>query len=413
MAELDDVLQINAENKAAVQLKQVVSRKLNVQKKAQANAMKNLFSKMDEQNQAEKKADAERHQKLLDDCAGQFTEPDLKTIADFNKDEHDTKQISWYTSFPCTLVHALNEYIDITNSQYTWDRPWEMTVYFLGATSTCELRYLAPQVWLNRFPNVKKFRFVLIGFLGGLDDARNMEFDNEEFENGLQNSTTFFGKAREKRCSPAQDHARYSKETNTPEDEVNFQSCYTYQYRGFAQEFLGADGSQKLAEEIRSPSMVVMAQPHLHRYFHDWCPVIQQLVSQDVLSIVLGGSEPDYSKVQDGPILEACGAACTKNAGDGSLLAGPVMNPFPMYAEGNAAVRKNNHYFMFKGGDKSSFKFTSTEVLLHITANVANEGFTMVPDRLYDQNYMRSDGKFHKNAPKEMKDDAKVKEVKE
>ena len=406
LEELEEVLNISESNAAAKQLQQEVARKFNIQKAAQAKAMKSLFSKMDEQNQAEEQAQRDKLKQLSDDCVGQFTPPDFKTIADFNIDEHNTAQVGWYTSFPCTLVHALNHYINSTGTAYAWEKPWEMTIYFLGASSTCELRYLAPQVWLTRYPKVKKFRFVLIGFLGQLDDCRNMEHDSEEFTMGLQNSTTFFGNAREKRCSPAQDHERYSKETNTPEGEVNFQSVYTYQYRGFAQEFLD---NEKLPVEIRKPSVVFIAQPHFHRYFHDWCPVIQKLIKMNVLSIVLGGSEPDYSKVQDKAVLWACGA---RNEG-ASILDGPIMDPFPMYAGGNAAVRKNNHYFMFKGGDTSVSKFTPTEVMLHITANEENQGFTMVPDRLHDQNFMRSDGKFHKNAPKEVKDAAKVTEVKD
>ena len=170
------------------------------------------------------------------------------------------------------------------------------TLWFLGATTTFELQFLKPKLFLDLFPDtVQKVRLVCFGFGEGLS-----------------------------KTSSSSD--KFSSEKGRPSDEGIFleavdgsRSCTVECYFGPAEEKMEGEFS------TQQPLAVFLLHPFLHRYFSSWWSTLHMLFRLNVPFCVIGASAPDPSEKQDAQLLEILGAKVMGMDGNKT-----IRNPFSM-----------------------------------------------------------------------------------
>jgi len=219
----------------------------------------------------------------------------------------------WKKSFALTTIFAARAFAE-QDIQVVPREKEKFTVFILGASSGCELVQLDPVEFLKRLPDVKELNIVLIGFLGQLDPENKLEPDQQR---------------------PEQQGVLY-------ESEFEGRKAITRAYYGKYQD-LAKEGGQLESEDL-VPDFVVVPQPQLHRYFHDWFEAIEVLVRRKIPTAWVGASKPDPAWEQDEIFLKELG--CT-------LCVRKIPNPYPMVSPADTSVRKNNHVIGFTGGSPS------------------------------------------------------------
>lgn len=339
---LEDLLGVEATNTAGLQMKQEVSREVNKQKRDQKSNMKKLFSKMAGEDKQEEEKLRKHRLAQRAACGVKWTEDDVDAEAYARDEAPPTDGQNWGLNFSRTVLWALEEFA----VDGGWSLPADSaraSFWFLGASSTCELRFLQHADLLSRLPSVRALELVLIGFLGEVGPDNKREPD------------------------PKADALRFGGILQTKLDEDR--RVFTRLFPGSLQEALDGRPTEPIvapeggvdAEESKRldglPTACFIMHPQLHRYFSEFFPALQWLIRNKVPTIVVGASEPDPSWKQDEILLRALGA---------EIVVGKRICPYPMSLPDNPAIRKCNHVIGFLGGkelDKDKLTRTKLDLL--------------------------------------------------
>jgi len=332
---LKDLLEVEASHAAGKQMQQEVERDWNRQIRDQKQKMKKLFSKMgSEDKEAAEQAKAERAQARLR-CAVRWTSDDVDSDAYERGDTPACDGLDWGLALTRTTLWSL-EQLAVEGSNCLPDGQERASLWFLGASSSCELRWLKPPELMARLPGVKELDVVMIGFLGelGPDNAREPDPQADRLPKGAPALESKIDEERRvlvrmvrgtlqealaKELKPAAPAAPAAEEAAAAEEKAEAAS----------------------EPEVAPPTACFIAHPQLHRYFSDFFPAIQWLIQRRVPTTIVGASEPDLSWKQDEILLKSLGA---------NIVVGKRESPYPMCLADNPAVRKCNHVISFLGG---------------------------------------------------------------
>lgn len=301
----------------------------------------------------------------------------------------------WGLALSGTVLWAMEE-LAIEGEIVLQPESPQASFWFLGASSTCELRWLQPKILLSRLPALSQLELVLIGFLGELDPDNKRLPDpkadhlrdivlpdvlpgSEGSEDRraevrivmgtLQQALEKMAKSKSSTAAPAAaEPAQGSEETTAADDSTSGAAAASSTPTATDDAAAGpaaedgsttgapaaesaAEGGEAAAEAAKQlaaavaalapPQVCFIAHPQLHRYFTDFYPAMAWLIQRNVPTVIIGASEPDLSWKQDEVLLRALGA---------NLVVSKRLSPYPMCLPDNATVRKCNHIIAFRGG---------------------------------------------------------------
>jgi len=334
LATLKDLLGVEAGNAAALQMQQEVDREWGKQCRQQRQNIKKMFDKLSGEDRKEEETRKQERADLRSRSGVVWVEGEDVDSAAFEfglAPGCDGKD--WGLALSRTVLWAMEE-LSVEGSPCLAADADSATVWFLGASSTCELRWLQPASLLARLPKVKSLELALIGFLGELNPENKREPDPREASLPLG-----------------------AKTSRLPSDEARQMTLRVV--KGTLQDAL--EKELKLEPEAPSsddeptedepplaaappqvpPSICLIAHPQLHRYFSDFFPAISWLIQHEVPTVIIGPSEPDPSWKQDEVLLRAMGC---------NIVVSKRQSPYPMCLPDNPDVRKCSHIIGFKGG---------------------------------------------------------------
>jgi len=248
------------------------------------------------------------------------------------------------------------------------------SMWFVGASSTCELRYLQAKTLMTRLPHVQSLELKLLGFLGELnpDNKREPDPKGEGVPQGITRTKLDDGRcislqlikgtlqdalAKELKpgsviTEPVDAEAQPGDAVAAAEGDANAKV-----HEGSA-EVCGGTGTEAIPAGVAPPSVCIIAHPQLHRYFTDFFPALSWLIQHNVPTVVIGASEPDPAWKQDEVLLKAAGA---------HIVVGKRECPYPMCLPDNPCIKKCNHIIGFLGG-KAVEREKLTKVKLELLA---------------------------------------------
>lgn len=269
----------------------------------------------------------------------------------------------------------------------------QASAWFLGVSTTCEVRHLQPTALLPRLPSISTLELVLVGFLGEKDPQNKTIPDSgaEKLTQGegacqrlkvddrrvvIRAIKGTLQDALKKELKPIATAIEASAEKDVPSAAAaadalaaageNVESASAEASTSAEEappvEEAGANEEEKRSKqeeapstsELMLPSVCFIAHPQLHRYFSDFHPAIAWLIEKKVPTIIIGASEPDPSWKQDEALLKALGA---------NIVVSKRESPYPMCLPDNAQVKKCNHIIGFAGGKAlPSDKLTRTKI---------------------------------------------------
>ena len=249
----------------------------------------------------------------------------------------------------------------------------EVTIWFVGASSTFELNFIDLQDFLDIFPQeIKLIKLVCIGFNGELSpDGKITIMDKgaANLKDGVYKELS-----EEKLVAGSVDSG--AKVTKTRKAVIE---TYTGMLETVVQE------RPELIKGAAKPKFAFLFQPLLHRYLREWFDGVQVLINEKIPWSVIGGSKPDPSFAQDEKIGESLGAKC---------VFAPIISPNPMTLGGSklegvakagdsdkkrkelaeamaSKVSKCNHFCAFYGGSGKT-KNMLTKIKLDLLMNDYN-----------------------------------------
>jgi len=380
---LKDLLTVETTHAAAQQMLQEVEREWSKQCREQKRNLKKLFSKLEGEDKQQEENVRRQRKEARQRCA-------VKWVAEHDVDseayEHDEAKGAdgkdWGLAMSRSVLWAIEQFavedsfcLPATDSEH-------VTLWFIGASTTCELRWLLPMQLLQRLPSVQSLDVVMIGFLGELDPDNKRVPDPKvdalpvgRLESTLKESSRRFSihaikgtlqEALEQMAKPGTSSSSRSEcnaeeTTETAADEqapageepsppipaaeeqapiapAGEEPTQTPASHTTSQVEAAPTAAQK---EVVPPTFAFIAHPQLHRYYTDFFPAITWLVEKDVPTAIIGASEPDPSWKQDEVLLKALGA---------KIVVGKRVCPYPMCLPDNPDVRKCSHIIGFKGG---------------------------------------------------------------
>mmetsp|Transcript_22587 Transcript_22587/g.59667 ORF Transcript_22587/g.59667 Transcript_22587/m.59667 type:complete len:529 (-) Transcript_22587:39-1625(-) len=336
LATLKDLLEVESTNAAAKQMQQEVKQEWNLQKEKQKKNMRKMWAKLEDGDKEEEEKQLQAREEARKRCAVKWTEDDVPSEAFSQGDAPPAEGKDWGLSLTRSVLWSIE--------QFAVEGSWCLepaavkgclSLWFLGASSTCELRHLIPAPLLERLPGMKALDMTLVGFLGELDP------DN-------------------KRVPDARADQLPKKPIMT---ELNGQMVCLRTIQGTLEEALGREAEEgglaaPAGGEVEPPSVCFIAHPQLHRYFGEFFPAVSWLIERKVPTVIIGASEPDPSWKQDEILLRAMGA---------NIVVSKRESPYPMCLPDNPDVRKCNHIIGFLGG-KPMDKDKLTKVKLDLLA---------------------------------------------
>lgn len=319
MATLKELLEVEAGHPAAKQMLQEVEREWAKQCRDQKKHLKKLFCKLTEEDQEQKVQDHQRRAALRESCAVRWTEEDIDPAAFEQGDEPMAAGTDWGLAMCRTVLWAIDQ-LAVDGNFVVPAEQTEVSLWFLGASSTCELRWLQGVRLLARLPSVQRLRIHLIGFIGELDPDNKREPDPNLEKLPKEPFITNSDDGRQ---------CEISAVVGSLEEALQ------------KEPFVRAQSSSAPPTEVEAPTVCYIAHPQLHRYFSDFHPAISWLIQRKVPTIIIGASDPDPSWKQDEILLKALGA---------DLCVSKRESPYPMCLPDNRRVRKCNHIIGFQGG---------------------------------------------------------------
>lgn len=355
---LKDLLEVDPTNAAALKMQQEVQREWSKQTKAQTANFKKMFSKMAGEDQKEKEKIRQERAEARAKTGIRWTAEDVDSDAFERGDTPISDGRDWGLALSRTTLWCMEQFAVEANIFLPADST-RVSAWFLGASSTCELRWLQPNVFMSRLPSVSTLELVLVGFLGEYDPQnkripdpmadkmpkallKHRVADDSERNVYVRIVKGSLQDALEKELKPAAD-AMEADKTSAPPTASSTETPTPAEI-GSASDVVAVE-REATAEESgpppAPPSVCIIAHPQLHRYFTDFYPAITWLIRHNVPTVVLGGSEPDLSWKQDEILLKALGA---------NIVVSKRECPYPMCLPDNANVRKCNHVIGFVGG---------------------------------------------------------------
>lgn len=345
---LKELLEVEPGNAAAVKMQQEVDREWKIQIRQQKKNMKKLFGALSAEDKEADKALKEARAKVREACAVTWIkDEDIDSEAFALGEAPPSAGLDWGPALSRTVLWAIEQFA--VEGSYCLPKDSHMaSVWFLGASSTCELRLLQPATFLSRLPSIKQLEVALIGFLGdvGPDNKRELDPRDASLPVGLKQSSLpgdrkimfqvvkgTLQEALEKDLKPA---GAKGEDAEQPAEQVEGAAAASEDEPPPAPAGLAADGQLSVP-----PHFCVIAHPQLHRYFSDFYPAITWLIQKEVPTIVIGASEPDPSWKQDEVLLRALGC---------NVVVSKRESPYPMCLKDDPKVRKCNHIIGFCGG---------------------------------------------------------------
>lgn len=383
---LKDILQVEPGHSASLQVQQEVQREWNSQIRDQKKNFKKAWSKLEGEDKAAKSKEIERRREVRANCGIVWTPNDVDSEAfeQGNAPQADGTT-NWGLAFSRTCLWSLE--------QLALEADWSLSpseagasAWFLGCSSTCELRLMQPIGMMQRMPGLQALELVLVGFLGELDPDGKREHDPkaETLPKGLIQSSLADGRkvslmtikgtlqeALEKELAlPAKQAAEDTFAASSASDAAadatgaaagagaaasgaatasaadaasNVEGGPSASGGAPARAETATHGDEATAPLLPQvpPSMCFIAHPQLHRYFTEFFPALTWLIENKVPTIIIGASEPDHSWRQDEVLLKAAGC---------NVVVGKRESPYPMALVDAPNVRKCNHIIGFWGG---------------------------------------------------------------
>lgn len=368
---LKDVLEVEPGHAAAKQMQQEVDREWAKQCRDQKKNLRKLFSQLQGEDKQEEIQMRQRRAEARSKCAVKWTENDVCS-EDFERGEApacDGKD--WGLALSRTFIWSIEQFA-IEEAFCLSSEVQRMSVWFIGASSTCELRWLQPSTLMERLPNLESLELVLIGFLGELnpDNTRVPDPKVDDLPKGTIRTPVNKDRHVLVRAIKGSLQDALEKELKRP-PVVAEGSDSGPSTSASATTTVGKEASpdpspepapsdQVLHEEpelMVPPTMCFIAHPQLHRYFTDFFPAITWLIQNRVPTIIIGPTEPDPSWKQDEILLKSLGA---------NIVVNKRINPYPMCLADDVNIKKCNHIIGFLGGkavDRSNLTKLKLELL--------------------------------------------------
>jgi len=389
METLKDMLEVEPDHKAGQQMFNEIDREWKRQGRVQKAHMQKLFSKLGHVNKKEVSAERELRCEARRQCGVKWLEGDLDTALFEQGDIGHCTESDWGQALTRSVLWSIEQFA-VEGQNCLPASATRASLWFLGCSSTCELRWLQPSVLMARLPAIVHLEIVMIGFMGELDPENKkipdpkdgdlpvnqvlrttldegrrsvsvrvvqgylkdaLQGDMWPVEAALQKQTkreggTAVEEDDEVKDEPAADaeEGRSASSTAVPSTDVDTGDA--------------AASSASSAADLSAPTVCFVAHPQLHRYFTDFHPAISWLIEHQIPTAVVGASEPDHSWKQDEILLERLGV---------QRVVGKRLSPYPMCLPDNPAVRKCNHVMGFRGG-KAVAKDNLTKVKLNLLA---------------------------------------------
>mmetsp|Transcript_29494 Transcript_29494/g.57828 ORF Transcript_29494/g.57828 Transcript_29494/m.57828 type:complete len:528 (-) Transcript_29494:151-1734(-) len=370
---LKDLLGVEATHAAALQMQQEVDREWARQCREQKKNLKKMFSKLgDEDKEQQQKIRSERAEARLR-CAVCWTEDDVNSEAFELGEAPACDGADWGMAFSRTVLWAIEQF-SVEGRACLSREAQSASMWFVGASSTCELRFLQAKTLMTRLPHVQSLELVLLGFLGELDpdnkrvpdpkaDGVPQGITRTKLDDGrcisLQLIKGALQDALAKELKPGSVATEPVAAEAQPgeEDAAAAAKANSKVHEGSAEVCEGTV-KEEIPVEVVPPSLCIIAHPQLHRYFTDFFPALSWLIQHDVPTVVIGASEPDPSWRQDEVLLKAAGA---------HIVVGKRECPYPMCLPDNPSVKKCNHIIGFLGG-KAVERERLTKIKLELLA---------------------------------------------
>lgn len=379
---LKDLLEVDPTNAAALKMQQEVQREWTKQTKAQNANFKKMFSKMAGEDQKEKEKLRQGRAEARSKCGIAWTDEDVDSEAFERGDTPVCDGKDWGLALSRTTLWAMEQFATEANI-FIPAESTHLSAWFLGSSSTCELRWLQPNVFMSRLPSVSTLELALIGFLGEYDPDKKRIPDpmadkmpkavlrhrvaGDSSKNvyvrvvkgsmqdalakelklaadAIEEISTREPTSTEEPTGTRTDPTTMEAPANTPTTERGFSALDVSSLSEKPSEE-GIEQSSPAPEETspppKPPNICFIAHPQLHRYFTDFYPAIAWLIRHRVPTVVIGASEPDLSWKQDEILLRALGA---------NIVVSKRESPYPMCLPDNANVKKCNHIIGFCGG---------------------------------------------------------------
>eukprot|EP00931_Biecheleriopsis_adriatica_P087713 TRINITY_DN62145_c0_g1_i1.p1 TRINITY_DN62145_c0_g1~~TRINITY_DN62145_c0_g1_i1.p1 ORF type:complete len:493 (-),score=122.39 TRINITY_DN62145_c0_g1_i1:26-1504(-) len=312
---LKDLLEVEAGHAAAKQMQQEVEREWAKQCRDQKKNLRKLFDRMSGEDKKQEENDRQRRSALRERCAVRWTEDDVNSEAFSLGEAPACDGRDWGLALSRTVLWSV-EQLMLEGCDCLSQEVSQATFWFVGASSTCELRWLRPTELLRRMPSLQCLELELIGFLGEIDpdNSRVPDPKASSLPEGISETNVDGGRRALLRATKGSMEEAVKEEVLPPR---------------------GSDGQQAL------PTVCFIAHPQLHRYFTEFHPAVSWLIERRIPTVVIGASEPDPSWKQDEQLLRKLGA---------DLIVSKRESPYPMCLPDNPDVKKCSHIIAFRGG---------------------------------------------------------------
>jgi len=370
---LKDLLEVESTHPAALQMQQEVDRELTIQCRDQKKNLKKLFSKLgDEDKEQQQRVRRERAEARVR-CAVHWTDGDVNSEAFELGEAPACDGSDWGMAFSRTVLWALEQF-SVEGKDCLTREAESASMWFVGASSTCELRFLQAETLMKRLPHVQSLELVLLGFLGelGPDNKRVPDPKGEGVPKGITRRKLDDGRcislqlvkgtlqdaiAKDLKPGGATTESA-GAEAQPGEEEAAADANANSKVHEGPEDVSEGTGTETINADVAPPSVCVIAHPQLHRYFTDFFPALSWLIQNHVPTVVIGASEPDPAWRQDEVLLKAAGA---------HIVVGKRESPYPMCLPDNPAIKKCNHIIGFVGG-KAVDRDKLTKVKLELLA---------------------------------------------
>jgi len=406
---LKDLLEVDPTNAAALKMHQEVDREWKKQTKVQTQGFKSMFTKM----QAEDKKEGERMRRDRNEARRksgvQWAAEDVDSEGFERGEAPGCDGRDWGMALSRSVLWSI-EQLAVEGGVFLPPDLTHASAWFLGSSSTCEMRWLQPAALMSRLPGLSTLELVLIGFEGEKDpenkiipDARANTLPKAVLKHPISDSRRCYVRtvkgylqdalkgdlmcvddalkaATEASEASAAAKTEASSEAAAVSSREAPAASSDAPAPGGESEPAAASASQESpAEEVPSgivdsfgapvpdpapPSVCFIVTPQLHRYFSDFYPAITWLIKNNVPTILMGGSEPDLSWKQDEILLKALGA---------NIVVSKRESPYPMCLPDDSRVKKCNHIIGFVGG-----KALEREKLVKTKIDLLSQDYTVM-----------------------------------
>mmetsp|Transcript_52400 Transcript_52400/g.113550 ORF Transcript_52400/g.113550 Transcript_52400/m.113550 type:complete len:516 (-) Transcript_52400:152-1699(-) len=332
-----DLLSVEATHAAARQMQQEVEREWQKQCRDQKSNLKKMFSKLAGEDKEAVVAQQQARMDARIRSGVRWMEGDVDSEAFCRGNTPGCDGKDWQLAFNRTVLWSIEEFA-VEGCTCLPAESSRGSLWFVGASSTCELRQLQAKTLMSRLPALKVLELVLIGFLGDLDpdNSRTPDPRADSLPQGLVQ--TSIGGDRRILFRAIKGTLKEALATDLAQGtEASGSPAVSSEAPGQAE----AESAAIDTLPMVPPSICIIAHPQLHRYFTDFFPAISWLIVNKVPTVIIGASEPDHSWKQDETLLRAVGA---------NIVVSKRESPYPMCLPDNPKIKKCNHIIGFHGG---------------------------------------------------------------